>query len=223
MSHFKKPSATDQAAPSAALAFLRAPRVFFLAFGWMCDGLLCPSEGASCPQSIFFQSFPKRGRQQASRSSISCNLVCIFFFSLSKMKRSFQEMSACSLSSRAVDYFSTCGAIPRPLGPGNGDRRGLLCHRNRQNRQKTYFPCERCRTGARSGLSTLCLNYFESLKLYIRSLRPLCERADKLSAHLTPIKLTATVYLSSLLSRRTIASLQRAPQVPAGQFSCRET
>lgn len=113
-------------------------------------------------------------------------------------------------------------SAPRPLGPGNGDGRGLLCHRNRQNRQKIYFPCERCRTGARSGVSTLCLNYFESLELYIRRLRPLCERADKLSAHLAPIKLTATVYLSSLLSRRTIASLQRAPQVPAGQFSCRE-
>lgn len=77
--------------------------------------------------------------------------------------------------------------------------------------KKIYLPCKRRRIGAHGGVSTLCLNYFESLGLYIRRLRPLCGRADKLSAHRTPIKLTATVYLSSLLSHRTIASLRRPP------------
>lgn len=112
--------------------------------------------------------------------------------------------------------FSTCAAAPRPLGPGNRDGRGLA------NRQEKYFLYKRCRTGARSWASTLYLNYFESLELYIQRLGALCQRADKLSAHLTPIKLTATVYLSSLLSRRTIAWLQRPRSSLAGQFSCWE-
>lgn len=166
--------------------------------------------------------FSVLSKEKTAAGGSSCYLVWAFFISFEDEKMLSGNVHTLAFT-QGHRLFSTCAAVPRPLGPRNRDERGLLCRRNWQT-GKNIFLVKAVQNRCVFLGSTLYLNYFESPELYIQRLRPLCEQADKLSAHLMPIKLTATVYLSSLLSRRTITSLQEpaAPLLassPAGNTS----
>lgn len=75
-------------------------------------------------RAYFFQSFPKRRRNEAAAPAISC--IFLFFLSLSKMKRCFQEKSTRWLLSRATDYL-VHGLLLRGLSALVTDTEEVCC------------------------------------------------------------------------------------------------